>query len=414
MVSRFLPVVDPPFPDFLMPKSTPSRASIPGSPALIASAIRRARERAGLSQEEVARALGWKAGETVSAVERGDRQVKAFELAKLASLLRVSIEVLLGLQPLPESVLVLWRTADGQPHADASRRMQREAALLERASRFALVLEWTNELPTRDLPQVPYDPERANAAFAQGIAEQISEQLNLGARPARTLLPTLEQTYGVKVFYESLGEDRDGSAACARGTFGSAVLISRDEPPWRRTFSLAHELFHLVTWEAVRPLWEREAKPDGPPWYFKLEAQANAFASALLLPVGELLECVQARVRNAKLTGADFAALAMDFGVSLDALAIRLATLNVISEQEKQRVRTEPGFQAAWRAVTAGQWTTPELPFTDRFVALLRSAYQRGEIGRAKAAQCLEVPIGELPRFGFDEQYDDSAALTVA
>jgi len=119
-------------------------------------------------------------------------------------------------------------------------------------------------------------------------------------------------------------------------------------------------------------------------------------------------------VREAKLSGADLAALAMDFGVSLDALAIRLATLNVISDPVKLQVRTEPGFQAAWRAATGGQWTTPELPFTERFVALLRSAYRRGEIGRAKAAECLEVPIGELSRFGFDEQYDDSAALTVA
>jgi Zn-dependent peptidase ImmA (M78 family)/transcriptional regulator with XRE-family HTH domain len=375
--------------------------------------LREARDRAGFSQDDVARAMGWKAGETVSAIERGDRQLKAFELAKLSALFRVGMEVLLGLEPVPPPALVLWRTSAGQPHTNPARRKQREAALVDRAARYALVAEWANERPTRTLPQIVHDPVTASTAFAQGIAAQVAEHLKLGARPARTLLPTLEETYGVKVFYESLGEDADGSAACGMGEFGAAVLISRDEPPWRRTFSLAHELFHLVTWEAVRARWDRDAGADGPSWYGRLEAQANAFASALLLPEADVLECVRGRVRDRKLTGADLAALALDFGVSLDVIAIRLETLGVISERDKVRVRTEEGFQTAWRAATEGRWTTPDLPFTERFVALVQSAYQRGEISRGKAAECLEVTLGELPRFGFDEQYDDSAALTV-
>jgi Zn-dependent peptidase ImmA (M78 family)/transcriptional regulator with XRE-family HTH domain len=397
-----------------MPDVTQPNPLEPGSPASIAAAARQARERAGLSQDEVAQAMGWKAGETVSALERGDRQVKAFEVAKLANLFRVGIEVLLGLQPVPAPALVLWRTSAGQPHANANRRMQREAALVDRAARYKLIVEWANERPTRDLLRIPHDPTQASTAFAHGIAEQVSEQLNLGNRPARALLRTLEETYGVSVFYESLGHDADGSAACAIGEFGVAVLLSRDEPPWRRNFSLAHELFHLVTWHSVRPLWERDADQDVPQWYNKLEAQANAFASALLLPTGEVLECVRSRARDGRLTAGDLASLAVEFGVSLEALAIRLKTLGVITEEDKVRARTEQGFQTVWRKATEGHWTTPELPFTDHFVGLVRSAYQRGEIGRAKAAQCLEVPLGELPRFGFDEQYDDSAALTVA
>jgi Zn-dependent peptidase ImmA (M78 family)/DNA-binding XRE family transcriptional regulator len=393
---------------------TPTSHPAPGSPELIAAAVRQARERAGLSQEQVARTLGWKAGETLSAVERGDRQLKAFELAKLASLFRVGIEMLLGLQPMPGPALVLWRTETGQRHAEPNQRRQREAALVERASRYALVAQWANERPTRELPQFPYDPTRASTAFAHELGQRVALQLNLGARPARTLLPTLEETYGVSVFYESLGDDADGSAACAMGEFGAAILISRDEPPWRRTFSLAHELFHLVTWHSVRPLWERDGGEAGPEWYRRLEVQANAFASALLLPSAEVLESADAKVRSGKLTGADLAALALEFGVSLDAIAIRLSVLGLISDADKDRVRHEPPFQAAWRAATQGPWERPESPFTSRYLALVRAAYQRGEIGRAKAAQCLEVPIGELARFGLDEQYDDSAALTVA
>jgi Zn-dependent peptidase ImmA (M78 family)/DNA-binding XRE family transcriptional regulator len=396
-----------------MSESRSRKPATPGSPNVIAAAVRRARERAGLSQDQVAQAMGWKAGETVSALERGDRQVKAFELAKLASLLRVGVDMLLGIVPMPQPALVLWRTTAGQPHADANRRLQREAELIDRASRYALVMELANEQPTRRLPEFQLDPSRANTAFAQGIAAQLYEQLNLGNRPARALLPTLEETYGVKIFYESLGDDQDGSAACVMGEFGAAVLLSRDEPPWRRAFSLAHELFHLVTWESVRPVWERDAGPEGPSWYHKLEAQANAFASVLLSPAGELLECVRGRAREGRLSPGDVANLAMDFGMSLEVMAIRLSTLGVISDEDKDRVRVDTVFQAAWRAASQDHWTTPEWPFTDRFVDLVRSAYQRGEIGRAKAAQCLEVPLGELSRLGFDEQYDDSAALTV-
>lgn len=387
----------------------------PGSPSAIATAVRQARERLGLSQGAVAEAMGWKAAETVSSIERGQRQLKAVEVAQLATILRVGLDTLLGVLPFSPPALVLWRTSDGCPHADVSQRLQREGALVERATRYALVLDWANEPPPRELPQFPLHPARASASAARSVAAEVSVQLNLGGRPARTLLETLEVSYGVKVFFDALEHDNDGSAACALGAFGAAVLLSRGEPPWRRSFSLAHELYHLVTWEAVRPLWEAEAGEGEPPWYSKLEAQANAFASALLLPERDLLECVHARARSGQLKAADLAGIALDFGVSMDAIAIRLSVLGAISEPDKDRVLDqEASFKQAWQVASRDKWSQPTSAFTERYVSLVRAAYQRGEIGRAKAAECLEVPIGELSRYGFDQQFDDSAALTVA
>jgi len=45
----------------------------------------------------------------------------------------------------------------------------------------------------------------------------------------------------------------EGSAASAIGPFGPAILMNSKEAPWRRNYNFAHELFHLITWESLKP-----------------------------------------------------------------------------------------------------------------------------------------------------------------
>ena len=41
------------------------------------------------------------------------------------------------------------------------------------------------------------------------------------------------------------------------------MLINRDEVPGRRHFDLAHELFHILTWDAMPPDHVEEATETG-------------------------------------------------------------------------------------------------------------------------------------------------------
>jgi transcriptional regulator with XRE-family HTH domain len=68
--------------------------------ANIGDRIRRLREQAGMSQEELANRLGV-ARPTVSQMENGQRKVSADDLTKLCSILQVPADVLLGIQGEP-------------------------------------------------------------------------------------------------------------------------------------------------------------------------------------------------------------------------------------------------------------------------------------------------------------------------
>ena len=60
------------------------------------------------------------------------------------------------------------------------------------------------------------------------------------------------------------------------------VLINRHEVVGRRHFDLAHELFHILTWDAMPPEHSEEARETGGN---RVEQLANNFASAVLMPV---------------------------------------------------------------------------------------------------------------------------------
>jgi transcriptional regulator with XRE-family HTH domain len=207
----------------------------------IARAVRAAREAVGLTQAALAAAAGFASLQIVSAIETGQRDVKAWELSKLARALHTSVDVLLGLDE-PEPVRVFWR------RGSTGISGIREAQLRERAERFALLEEWCDLPAAEALPEFAFDPRRASFADAERLALAVSRTLDLGSRPAASLLRVLEERFRVKVFYDELGEAE--SAACTRGAFGAAVLLNAVQAPWRRNYSLAHELFHLVTWRA--------------------------------------------------------------------------------------------------------------------------------------------------------------------
>jgi transcriptional regulator with XRE-family HTH domain len=86
------------------------------SAAEIASYIRDARKRAGVTQADVADALGVDKS-AVSRLERGERGIAVGELARVARLIGVSVDELL-FEELPEEVLL--RAEDDQHATEAT------------------------------------------------------------------------------------------------------------------------------------------------------------------------------------------------------------------------------------------------------------------------------------------------------
>src|SRR5258706_12827279 len=89
----------------------------------------------------------------------------------------------------------------------------------------------------------------------------------------------MEQRFGMLVLAVYAFDGISG-AACRLPEL-DAVLINRKEVKGRRHFDLAHELFHLLTWDAMPPEHVEEATETG---RGRVEQLANNFASALLMP----------------------------------------------------------------------------------------------------------------------------------
>jgi transcriptional regulator with XRE-family HTH domain len=97
--------------------------------------IRNARERLGLTQQNLADAIGLASAQIISEIESGSRQVKAWELVQLAKALYMDYEELLSGRPLVFDAQALWRKEPAQNKA------QTEAHLSLLAGRYRRLVE---------------------------------------------------------------------------------------------------------------------------------------------------------------------------------------------------------------------------------------------------------------------------------
>ncbi|HAL30352.1 MAG TPA: hypothetical protein DCP20_06515 [Coriobacteriia bacterium] len=339
----------------------------------IGGRISEARERLGMSQAELAERSGVGVRQTITEIEAGRRQVRASELVSLASALRTDFAWLLGSKE-PRTPCVLWRE-----RADSA--AETEATFLNLYQRFHQVLTCCDQRPSDILPQFKEDPSSFTYEDATRLADTMSRTLSLGSRPASSLASVLESVYDVMIWYMPLGHD--GSAASLRDSDGCAILINSNEAPWRRNFDLAHELFHLVTWNSFIATIQ-----DDPEFAKIAETLANVFASSLLLPADELRLVLESRIANNSMEHADVVDVAREFGVSSSALLWRMRVLGYLSTTSVRQLLGDTEFKRVDRASISSQWQEPS-PYPERYVRLAFNAFSRGRLSRSMLAQYL-------------------------
>ncbi|MBR6190846.1 MAG: ImmA/IrrE family metallo-endopeptidase [Prevotella sp.] len=177
------------------------------------------------------------------------------------------------------------------------------------------------------------------------LAKEKIEQLALKIRSEAGLNPTepihtktLLRKLGVMVVYRPLSEKACGLSMRSTDGSGKFMLINSNNSRGRQHFTICHELFHLY--------YDEEPKPHicGTPGMEKdaAEINANAFASALLLPQEGVLQSVPSEeIVNSRITTATMLRMEQLFGVSHQSLCYRLRHLNLISEDELQKHLSE-------------------------------------------------------------------------
>jgi Zn-dependent peptidase ImmA (M78 family)/DNA-binding XRE family transcriptional regulator len=222
-------------------------------------------------------------------------------------------------------------------------------------------------LPAPDVPELRGDvtPEAA--------AQIVRANWGLGEQPISSMIKLLESK-GIRVF--SLCEDTKNVDAfsCWRGK-QPFVFLNTFKSTERSRFDAAHELGHLVMHKHGAPQDSRQA-----------ESEADRFASAMLMPiddvmsriryVGDLDSLIRAKKR---------------WGVSVAALNYRLHKLQIVSEWQNRSFNVEMSSRGYRRQEPEG--LPPE---TSALWPKIFTSLWRERITREQIAAELNVPTTEL------------------
>lgn len=351
------------------------------STALIGKRLKALRDQRALNQVEIAEILGFKDRQTISAIENGERAVKAEELLTLVEKLGVDFDYFTDALRLEGEGRFSWRRgADvAADRLDSYERLSGRwiAAYRELSRRTGNVIPLIR-------PQLPLD-KFSTYAEAADAGERFAHDFDLGAVPSARLAEVMEQRLGILVLMVDAADGISG-AACSLPELG-AVMINRREVKGRRHFDLAHELFHLMTWDKMPP--ERSEALDGRSHVEKL---ADRFASAVLMPRW-LLKDIDWRSLIGSALPEAINTRATALGVSADALRWRLAFTGLLAQKAAKEI---PAI--ALRHNGGNQPARAEVPplYSREFMAVVVDAIDGGFISVRRTARLLDTTIEGL------------------
>jgi Zn-dependent peptidase ImmA (M78 family) len=265
---------------------------------------------------------------SLSEFENARREPKFFQLARLAEIYRKPIEFFLSDQPiLPE--MALWH----DPPENEEEKKKTEARFFELCEQYHRLEVLTDEVH-RPEPLNPYVSrcEEPNYTEAESLARKVQREFGLGEIPTTSLKPVLEEKYYVKIFYLDFA---GSSISTVSERFGPAICLNGRNKQWRRSYDLAHELFHILTWEVFRANEQVISVASK-----REEKLANAFASRLLMPEKPLAQRIRSKAnRQGRITFDQLEEIAREYDVSLAALIYRLANIFELKKEDTQKYR---------------------------------------------------------------------------
>ena len=348
----------------------------------IGSRIRALREERNLSQDSLARLFGFKDRQTISAIETGLRRVTAEELLLAVEKLDAPLEYFTDPFLLAGEGRFSWR----QSGVDA----EQLAAYENDAGRWIAAFRALAPQVGRDAPFLRRAlglDRHSRFEDAMQAGERFVSEFELGPVPALRLADVMERELGILVLMVDVSDGISG-AACRLPEL-DAVLIPHREVAGRRHFDLAHELFHILTWDTMPPEHSEEARETGGN---RVEQLANNFAAALLMPVGALerpsgwSHLVQGDLIARLNSAAD------DLHVTSSALRWRLVALGELTAAAARSL-PEPALRN--NGHDAVEAPLPPL-FSKPFVEVLALAIDKGLVSVRRAAALLDATVEDL------------------
>ncbi|NOG73923.1 XRE family transcriptional regulator [Roseicella sp. DB1501] len=352
------------------------------SAGLIGTRIKAKREELGFSQEAVTRLLGFNDRQTLSAIETGERRVTAEELLRFSEVLAAPLDYFTDPFLLAGEGRFSWRQSGvPAPKLDA---YEREAGRL-----IALFRALGAEMGRRP-PLLRHALALTKASSYEDAAEageRFAAEFRLGDAPARRLAEVMERDLGILVLMVDAIPGVSG-AACRLPDL-DVVLINRREVPGRRHYDLAHELFHILTWDGMPParLEDAAAEPRG-----RVEQLADNFASALLMPRVALARLGPWDGLEGRALAERLNAAAEELGVTSSALRWRLVGAGLLPKTVAR------GVDEALLRNNGRKGAPRDLPplFSRLFAERVAAAVDAGRISARRAAGLLGLAVDDL------------------
>jgi Zn-dependent peptidase ImmA (M78 family)/DNA-binding XRE family transcriptional regulator len=329
---------------------------------------------------------------SLSDFENNKREPSISQLTSLANLYNISISHFFENSDSAFNDIVLWRE---EPKNDTL-KAELESNFKKLCRQYKNLEIWTKSPSETNLQKLFFETFPSNENDVRFQAKNIHKQLDLGSYPGESLLRILEEKYFIKIF--SLNLEYPVSAACYHSKeLGSAVMLNINSSAYRRNYDLAHELFHLLTWNFIH---NREKSI--------MEDYANCFASELLMPEFSILESVKEFSKETgNLTYDDINSISRRFAVSIDAMMWRIAYIYKLKEKIdiKQTIQEIKNYTASY---------LPEClkdKFPLRYKDLAYEALKLGEISTKQCANYLEITVSELMKL--DLRGDDDYKINI-
>jgi len=350
---------------------------------MIGYRVKAARESVNWSQQRLAEELGFKDRQTVSDLEKGKRALKPEELMQLCTSLDYEIEFFIDPFVVAGEGQFSWR-------ADAALSQEELENFELKAGQWVGLLRWLRQSKGRKASALKYSLRISAASSyedAQRGAESLVEELDLGMFPGERLLETVEDKLDIPVLHvdpiQGDGGEWISGAACSLRDL-AVILINRNEPPGRQNWDLAHELFHILTWDAMEPDHREVKGCEMGPGTRRMEQLADNFASALLMPRSS----VEKILDPGKTADIDYLyEISSLFKVTPRAFSWRLFNLKIIDDLVLSGL-------AARKQDPAG-YPVPNL-LSSNFMEMLQETLTNGDLSARKAAKTLDTNLHGL------------------
>jgi Zn-dependent peptidase ImmA (M78 family)/DNA-binding XRE family transcriptional regulator len=363
--------------------------------ARLGQRLKAARQRANLTQRQLAEALGFEHRQTLGSIEAGERRLTAEELLRAVAILGVDLDYFTDSFRLVGEGRFSFRA---QPNVAASVLEEFEdlaarwiATYRELGAQQGEELQWLEH----KLALTPH------SAFedAQAAAEDLAKRWQLGDQPAESLRPAMERHLQSLVLYVDAPAGISGAASQVPGL--NTVLVNRREPERRRNFDLAHELFHLLTWDVMPPKHIETTDAPRTGKVSRVEHLADNFAAALLMPEAAMRLRWEARDTTVDLH--DWLnRTARDLHVSAVACKWRLRNLDLLSRGDVAQIRDEALVDRG-----GAPNTLPRL-FSAAFMQRVAKALEDGRLSVKRAAALLKLSLHGLAQLLKDYDYQPS------